>query len=104
DLCTKGARRGSGAWAAWSMDVARACQSTCDPGGAHAVRAPQALTPPPPGADSRPANARARLALLRRGVPQLVEAQLWVLRIVGSNPISPTIHAPVAQLDRASDF
>src|SRR5262245_47920088 len=25
-----------------------------------------------------------------RGVPQLVEAQLWVLRVVGSNPISPT--------------
>src|SRR4029453_7203928 len=40
--------------------------------------------------DSRARAPRATLRA-RRGVPQLVEAQLWVLRVVGSNPISPTI-------------
>ena len=35
-------------------------------------------------------GASATLLDSPRGVPQLVEAQLWVLRAVGSSPISPT--------------
>ena len=42
---------------------------------------------------------------IRRGVAQLgLERLLWEQEVGGSNPLTPTIYGPVAQLDRAPAF
>ncbi len=53
-------------------------------------------------------NRRYNLSFYCRGVAQLAARGAWDAEVGGSNPLAPTTYdkdqAPVAQLDRATDF